>query len=81
MQNQKKPDVCNFSARDSGAGNGLGQFYGHLAFLGLFVLENAHANKIPRFLGGGVGLGFLERGGGSANFIIFMVVGIFPTKG
>ena len=30
-------------------------------------------------LGGGV-LGFLERGGGSANFI-FMGVGIFPIRG
>ena len=45
--------------------------------LGLFLKENPHAHKIPPFRGGVVG--FLEGGGGSADFI-FMGVGIFPTK-
>ena len=44
-----------------------------------FLLENPHAHKIPPFRGGGWVLGFLEGGGGSANFI-FMGVGIFPTE-
>ena len=43
-----------------------------------FLLENPHAHKIPPFRGGV--LGFLEGGGGSADFI-FMGVGIFPIKG
>ena len=50
----------------------------------LFLLENPHAHKIPRFRGGGcVGGGgggvcwcFLEGGGGSTNFFL-MGVGIF----
>ena len=42
---------------------------------GFFLLENHHAHKIPPFRGGV--MGFLEGGGGSANFI-FMGVGIFP---
>ena len=48
---------------------------GILCFL---LLENPHAHKIPPFRGGGGVLGFLRKGGGSANFI-FMGVLIFPT--
>ena len=40
-----------------------------------FLLENPHAQKIPLFRAGGC-WGFLEGGGGSANFI-FMGAGIF----
>ena len=50
------------------------QFCGRLGCLALS--ENPHARKIP--LLGGV-LGFLERGGGSANFIV-MGAGIFLRK-
>ena len=42
-----------------------------------FLLENPHAHKILPFRGGC--WGFLEGGGGSADFI-FMGVGIFPKK-
>ena len=42
-----------------------------------FLLETPHAHKSPPSRGGG-GLGFLRRGGGSADFI-FMGVGIFPN--
>ena len=42
-----------------------------------FLLENPRAHKIPPFRGGW--WGFLEGGGGSANFI-FMGVGIFPKE-
>ena len=41
----------------------------------VFLQENLHVHKIPRFLGGGV---FWLGGGGSADFI-FMVAGIFLT--
>ena len=45
-----------------------------------FLLENLRVYKIPFFWGGGVegGVGVLEGGGGSANFI-FMGVGIFRS--
>ena len=42
-----------------------------------FLLENPHAHKISPFRGGRGVLGFVGRGGGSANFIS-MGVGIFP---
>ena len=51
----------------------LRQFHGRLAFLASFCKENPHAHKNPPFRGGF--WGFLEGGGGSANFI-FMGVGI-----
>ena len=44
--------------------------------LGIFLLENPHPHKIPPFRGRGF-WAFLERGGGSANFVL-MGVGIFP---
>ena len=42
----------------------------------LFLQENLHVHKIPRFRGGGRGILGFEGGGGSANFI-FMGAGIF----
>ena len=63
----KKPDVRNFSARNSGVGNGRARFRDFRAFL----LETPHAHRMPWF--GGGGWVFLERGGrgGSAAFIFF----------
>ena len=57
--------LINFSACNSGAGNSCADFMGTWHFW-FFLLENAHAHRIPRLVGGGRGL---EGGGGSANFI------------
>ena len=73
---QKKSDVHKISARNSGAGNGCANFMGAWRFWALSA-GKPHAHKISPFRGGGV-VGFLEGGGGSADFI-FMGVGIFPT--
>ena len=83
LRRKRKPYVRNFSARNSGAGNGCANFMGAWHFL-FFLLENPHAHKFPPFSGGlgvcwrggvevpffmGVGIwGFLEGGGGSAFF-------------
>ena len=75
-QSQKKRDVHKISARNSGAGNGCANFMGAWHFL---VLSAGRTPMTIKFLLLGGVLGFLRRGGGSANFI-FMGVGIFPTK-
>ena len=67
---QKKPDVRDFSARNSGARNGC---YGRLAFFWFFLLDNPMPIN-SSFWGGG------WKGGGSAN-LIFMGVGIFLICG
>ena len=71
---QKSPRVRKILVRNSGAGNGRANFMG--AWKNAFSLqENLHVLNIPRFRGGGFGLG---GGGGSADFI-FMGAGIFLT--
>ena len=73
----ENPRVRNFSARNSGAGNGCANFMGAW-FFWLFLLENPHAHQIPRLRGWC--WGFLEGGGGgSANFI-FMSAGTLLNK-
>ena len=70
-----KPIVRNFSARNSGAGNGRANFMGAWDFL---VLSAGKPPMPIKFLlVGGGGSGLFRRGGGSANFI-FMGAGIFP---
>ena len=43
----------------------------------LFLQDNLHAYKIPRFRGGGGYFGFLGRGGGGSADFIFMGARIF----
>ena len=69
---EKKPHVRNFCAHESGAGNGHTNSMAPGIFW-FFLLENPHALKISRFLGG---LGFFGGGGGGANFVS-MGAGIF----
>ena len=66
---QKKPRVHNFSARNSGAGNGCANFMGAWHFCVLSAGKNPHAHKIPPFRGGVVG--FLERGGWKYQFYFY----------
>ena len=73
----KKPHVRNFSARNSGAGNGRANFMGAWDFL-LLSAGKPHAHIILPFWGGV--LGFFRRGGGGSASFIFMSVGIFLMK-
>ena len=62
---QKKRDVHNISARNSGAGNGCADFMAAWHFLVLSA-GKPHAHKIPPFRGGV--LGFFRRGGWKCQF-------------
>ena len=75
----KKPHVCNFSARNSGAGNGCANFMGAWHFLALSAGKPPMPIKVLVLGGGGFWNFFLKRGGESAKFI-FMGVGIFRYK-
>ena len=74
---KKKRGVHKISARNSGAGNGRAHFMGAWHF-GVISAGKPPCPQNSSFYGGVVG--FLEGGGGSADFI-FMGVGIFPTLG
>ena len=63
---QKNPRVHKIRVRNSGAGNGCANFMGAWKNA-LFLQENLHVHKIPRFRGGG----FWAFGGGSADFYFY----------
>ena len=63
---REKPDVHNFPAHNSGAGNGCANFMGAWHFWAFSAGKPPSAQKIPRFMG--------------AKFV-FIGVGIFPIIG
>ena len=71
---QKNPRVRKMFVRNSGAGNGCADFMDTWKKCVLSAGKTS-VHKIPPFWGGGI-LGFLGRGGGSADFI-FMGARIF----
>ena len=61
---QKNPRVRKIRVRNSGAGNGVRQFYGHLEKMRSFC-RKTHVHKIPLFWGGVLG------GGGECRFYFY----------
>ena len=66
---QKKPRVRKIHVRNSGAGNGCANFMDTWKNA-VFLQENLHVHKIPRFGGGGVIL-FFGGGGGKCRFYFY----------